>query len=153
MVAVEFTIDVQSAVTEPNIIKGNSEGDLLLSTDGVDWIYGNRGYDSVYGMVQAMSSKQIVGQDQVYAGSGDDVINADEGDDTLHGQRGDDYLEGDAGSDSYYCNRGMTRIRWWNPAWVALLNPWIRPSSIGSVSARISPQTNCGLSGRVMHWW
>ena len=105
-----FTIDVQPAETEPNIISGDGGSDILVGTDGVDWIDGNRGNDTLYGFGAGDVIDAGRGRDQVYAGSGDDLVNAARGDDILYGESGDDTLNGQKGDDILDGGEGNDRL-------------------------------------------
>jgi Ca2+-binding RTX toxin-like protein len=110
VVADRFTVDVQPARSEPNVISGNGGGDTLLGTDGVDWIYGNHGNDAIYGYGANDVIDAGRGTDRVYAGSGDDLVAAQAGDDTLFGEAGDDTLNGQQGDDTLDGGEGDDRL-------------------------------------------
>jgi Ca2+-binding RTX toxin-like protein len=70
---------------------------VTQGTEGVDWLYGYAGADTLDG---------LGGNDYLYGADGNDTLPGGEGDDRVYGQNGNDTVTGDAGNDCVYGDAG-----------------------------------------------
>lgn len=84
------TIRVDSRITKPAELHGDSGNDYIFGGAGNDALFGEEGNDWIYG---------LNGDDAIDSGDGDDVVNGDNGNDQILGGVGRDHLYGNAGND------------------------------------------------------
>ena len=114
-----------------NDLPGCPQGGLLLGTDKVDELAGEKGDDEVRGLGGSDDIMGGAGNDVLYGGSGSDSIGgydgddviyggpdndwflvSDEGEDVIYGGDGNDYLgdtRNDGQPDKLYCGKGKDR--------------------------------------------
>ncbi len=108
-------VEIDTEVTLPSIIEGDSGKDTLMGGSGKDTIYGNTGEDVLrgldgadflYGGDQDDTIKCGKGRDRAEGGDGKDLIDGENDSDTLYGNSNDDTLYGGSGDDWLYGGDG-----------------------------------------------
>ena len=89
-----------------HMIRGTSESDVMVGTEGSDYLFGFAGDDLMcsLGGNDVLNGRQ--GNDELHAGSGNDVLIGWKGDDTLYGGEGHDVLVAFFGDDLLYAGDG-----------------------------------------------
>lgn len=112
------------SATATATIYGGSGDDMIVGTNGADWINGNQapsdsydpaganggsdtlsgwdGNDHIYGNAQSAVAGAPDGNDSIFGGRGADYANGNAGNDTISGEAGSDRLYGGAGNDLLY---------------------------------------------------
>ena len=94
------------ADSNPNVLTGAPQGDIISGGDGNDTIFGNGGADIIDGGAGNDLIDGGAGGDLILGGLGDDTITGGDGNDTIYGDAGSDSITGDAGNDLIYGNDG-----------------------------------------------
>ncbi|APZ96599.1 calcium-binding protein [Fuerstiella marisgermanici] len=89
---------IDNSVVGPGVeVDGGAGNDLLIGSDGADFLLGGDGNDTLVGSG---------GADVLRGGEGDDVLIGGAGDDTLVGDKGNDVMLGEDGDDLLIWNNG-----------------------------------------------
>ncbi len=96
--------DDDEVADDREVLRGTSDGDLLVSGSGRDMIFGGDGNDDIIAGAGADMLFGDAGNDRIFAEGGDDYIDAGAGKDVVFGGDGRDFFvaaDGD-GDDVYY---------------------------------------------------
>jgi hypothetical protein len=101
------------ATPGPDVIEGNSLGDVICTLDGDDVVDGNGGDDVIHGLRGSDSLHGNEAADELVGGLDDDTLFGDgpvptlfDTNDTIKGGQGDDVMFGGAGNDRIVGNAG-----------------------------------------------
>ena len=101
------------ATPGPDVIEGNSLGDVICALDGNDVVDGNGGNDIIYGLRGSDSLHGNEAADELVGGINDDTLFGDgpvatlfDTNDAIKGGQGDDVMFGGAGNDQIVGNTG-----------------------------------------------
>ncbi|KPA20494.1 Hemolysin, chromosomal [Shimia sp. SK013] len=89
-------------VSEPNVIIGSGDYDILSGTPGQDIITGGGGDDQINGYAGDDTLSGGEGADILHGADGDDALSGGADNDILHGEHGDDSLTGGDGNDTLF---------------------------------------------------
>lgn len=102
------------ATPGPDVIEGNSLGDVICALDSDDVIAGNGGDDVIYGLRGNDALEGNEAADELIGGLDNDTLFGDgavptlfDGNDTIKGGKGDDVMFGGAGNDRITGNAGV----------------------------------------------
>ncbi|MFN3526958.1 MAG: calcium-binding protein, partial [Paracoccus sp. (in: a-proteobacteria)] len=92
-------------------IEGSPDhGQILHGHGGDDFIFGNRGDDTIHGGPGNDYIDGYHGNDVIYGGNGNDVIDGGKGHDLIYGGNGDDVIAGGSDNDTIYGGPGNDTI-------------------------------------------
>ncbi|OEU69479.1 MAG: hypothetical protein BA863_14290 [Desulfovibrio sp. S3730MH75] len=90
--------DILELIEDANIPEG-TEGQTHTSSDGITWVRGSTGNDTLDGTPNSDYIMGLAGNDTIHGDAGADTLYGDAGNDTIVGDEGDDVLGGGAGDD------------------------------------------------------
>lgn len=108
------TVNLSGGQSASATVYGGSGDDLVIGSDGADWINGGQPSNDPYDPAGANG-----GSDTLYAGDGNDhiygnaqsaVAGALDGNDSISGDAGSDYVNGNAGNDTIFGGAGSDRL-------------------------------------------
>ena len=93
----DTALGAQPVQSEPSIVGGGLQDDVLEGSGLTDLMNGQDGQDTLSGGAN---------DDEMFGGAGDDLLRGGDDNDTLHGEAGDDLMQGDAGDDDLFGHDG-----------------------------------------------
>ena len=90
---------------------GTFDADTMSDTVGADWMRGQGGDDTLYGLDGNDLIMGGGGDDTLYGGEGSDRLKGNKGNDVLYGEAGNDFLRGMDGEDTLVGGAGMDALR------------------------------------------
>ncbi|SDL47001.1 FecR family protein [Maridesulfovibrio ferrireducens] len=91
-------------------IPDDGEGHTHTSDDGITWVYGTSGDDTLIGTANTDYINGLGGNDTIHGAGSNDTLYGDTGNDHIFGDHGNDYILGGAGDDTIGGDSGSNTL-------------------------------------------